>query len=99
MTYYFSFLPTKVFNVSVGAFRIEVESDENGPFDRIACAFVDEEDDANTMVEVVEEIASQYNSYCVGGRSRTNGRLYNFLFRYSYTKDTTPKPRRLRSAR
>ena len=95
MTYYFSFLPTKVFNVSVGAFRIEVESDETGPFNRIACAFVNEEDDANTMVEAVEEIASQYNSYCVGGRSRTNGKLYNFLFRYSYTKDATPKPRRL----
>ena len=95
MTYYFSFLPTKVFNVSVGALRIEVESDETGPFNRIACAFVDENDDANTMVETVEEIASQYNSYCVGGRSRTNGKIYNFLFRYSYTKEETPKPRRL----
>jgi hypothetical protein len=93
MTYYFSFLPTKVFNVSVGALRIEVESDDSGPFNRIACAFVNEEDDANSMVEAVEEIASQYNSYCVGGRSRTNGRIYNFLFKYSYTKDS--KPRRL----
>ena len=95
MTYYFSYLPTKVFNMSVGALRIEVESDETGPFNRIACAFVNEEDDANSMVEAVEEIASQYNSYCVGGRSRTNGKIYNFLFKYSYTNDATPKPRKL----
>ena len=72
-------MPTKVFNISVGAFRIEVESDETGPFNRIIFAFVNAEDDANIMIETLEDIVSQYISYCVGGRSRINGKIYNFI--------------------
>ena len=95
LTYYFSYLPSETFDVPVGAFRIELDSDDTGPFSGINCAFVNEEEDANSMVEAVEDVIAQYNSYCIGGKSRTNGRIYNYFFRYSYTKDSTPKPRRM----
>ena len=95
MSFYFSYLPTETFDVPVGAFRIELDQDASGEFSKAYCAFVDENDDANTMVEAVEDIISQFNSYCIGGKSRTNERIYNYFFKYSYTKETTPKPRRL----
>ena len=95
LTYYFSYMPSETFDVPVGAFRIELDSDDSGPFSGITCAFVDEDVDANGMVEAVEDVENTLNSYCVGGKSRTNGKLYNYFFRYSYTKDATPKPRRM----
>ena len=95
ITYYFSYLPTEIFDVPVGAFRIELDSDDTGPFSNINCAFVDSDADAASMVEAVEDVISASNSYCIGGKSRTNGKIYNFFFRYSYTKDSTPQPRRL----
>ena len=95
MTYYFSYLPPKTFDVPVGAFRIELDKDTTGSFSSVYCAFADENDDPNTMVEAVEDVILQVNSYCVGGRSKTNDRIYNYLFRYSYTKESPPKPRRL----
>ena len=95
LTYYFSYMPSETFDVPVGAFRIELDSDDSGPFSGITCAFVDEDVDANGMVEAVEDVENTLNSYCVGGKSRTNGKLYNYFFRYSYTKDSTPKPRRM----
>ena len=31
------------------------------------------------------------NPYCIGGKSITHGKLYNYLFRYDYTDDLKPK--------
>ena len=95
MTYYFSYLPSETFDVAVGAFRIELDQDTTGSLSTVYCAFADENDDANSQVEAVEEVILQINSYCVGGRSKTNDRIYNYFFRYSYTKENPPKPRRL----
>ena len=95
LTYYFSYLPSETFEVPVGAFRIELESDDSGPFSGISCAFVNEDEDAYSMIQAVEDVIAQYNSYCIGGRSSTNGKIYNYFFRYSYTKDETPKPRKM----
>ena len=93
LTYYFSYLPPTTFDVAVGTFRIELEEQTIGSLSTVYCAFADENDDANTQVEAVEDVIRQVNSFCVGGRSKINGRKYNYLFRYSYTKES--KPRRL----
>ena len=95
LVYYFSYLPTETFDVPVGAFRIELDTDTTGSLSGVSCAFVNEEDDASSMVEAVEDVVIKYNSYCTGGKSKTNGRIYNYMFKYSYTKDEIPKPRRL----
>ena len=91
MTYYFSYIPTEIFDVPVGAFRIELDSGSTGYFLGVDCAFVDEGEDAQTMVEAVEDIIIDENSYCIGGRSTTNERIYNYMFKYSYTKDNKPR--------
>ena len=95
MSYYFSYLPPTTFDVPVGAFRIELDQDTTGSLSTVYCAFADENDDANTMVEAVEDVILQINSYCVGGKSKTNDKIYNYFFKYSYTKENTPKPRKL----
>ena len=92
LTFYFSFLPS-VFDVPVGAFRIQLDSDSTGDFSKVSCAFVDDGEDATSMVEAVEQVISSYNSYCIGGKSKTNSKNYNYMVRYSYTKEN--KPRRL----
>ena len=92
LTYYFSFLPSEVFDVPFGAFNIELESVTSG-FSNVDCAFVDDGEDAISMVEAVEDIIESRNPYCIGGRSTINERLYRYIFKYSYTKDN--KPRRL----
>ena len=93
LTFYFSYLPANISEVPVGAFRIQLDSDSTGDFSRVSCAFVDEGEDATSMVEAVEDVISSSNSYCIGGKSKTNSKIYNYLVRYSYTKDK--KPRRL----
>ena len=93
LTYYFSFLPSTVFDVPVGAFNIELDADTINGFSSVDCAFVNDDEDAVSMVEAVEDIIESRNPYCIGGKSTTNEKVYRFFFKYSYTNDK--KPRRL----
>ena len=40
--------------------------------------FVDDGEDAMSMIEVVEDIIDSRNPYCRGGKSATNGKLYRY---------------------
>ena len=90
---YFSFKNPNVFDVPVGAFRIELDDTAEGGFNTVQCAWVDDGADAMSMVEAVEEVADSYNSYCLGGKNTINSRIFNYIFSYTYTSDN--KPRRL----
>ena len=93
LTYYFSYMPETTFDVAVGALSIELDNDAINGFSSVDCAFVDDGEDAFSMIEAIEDVIDSRNPYCIGGKSNTNGRIYNFIFRYSYT--TTNKPRKL----
>ena len=78
LTHYFSYLPPITFDVPVGAFNIELDSDINNGTLSVDCAFVDDGEDAMSMIEVVEDIIDSRNPYCRGGKSATNGKLYRY---------------------
>ena len=88
---YFSYMPTDKRDVPVGAFRIEFNSEYTKTLSRVSCAFVDEGESASGMIEAVEDIISVANPYCIGGKSVTNGKNYNYIFRFSYTSDNKPR--------
>ena len=90
---FFSFINKEVTDEIVGALRIELDDGAQGSFNTIQCAWVDDGADPMSMVEAIEEVADQYNSYCTGGKYKLKSNRYNYIFRYSYTKDN--KPRRL----
>ena len=92
LTYYFSYLPNTVFDVPVGSFNIELDADTINGFSSVDCAFVDDGEDAVSMVEAVEDIIDSKNPYCIGGKSTTNGKVYRYIFKYSYAPN---KPKRL----
>ena len=91
LTYYFSYLPTKVPDVPIGAFSIELDSASMNDFSSIDCAFVDANEEPMSMIEAVEAVIEDRNSYCLGKRSTVNPKRYNFIFRYEYTKEKEPK--------
>ena len=91
LIYYFSYLPTSTFDVPVGAFRVELDSNTVNGFSKVDCAFVEDGEDALSMIEAVEDVIESNNPYCIGGRSTTNEKIYNYIFRYEYTKDKKPK--------
>ena len=91
LTYYFSYLPTKILDVPFGAFSIEVDSASMNDFSSVDCAFVESSEDAMSMIEAVETVIEKSNSYCYGARSTVNTKRYNYIFRYEYTKDKQPK--------
>ena len=91
LTYYFSYLPTTTFDVPIGAFTVELDSETINGFSSVDCAFVDENEDAMSMVEAVEDIIESRNPYCIGGKSTINGKLYKYVFKYSYTSEQKPR--------
>ena len=91
LTYYFSYLPETTFDVPVGALTLELDNDAKNGFSNVDCAFVDENEDAFSMVEAIEDVIDSRNPYCIGGKSNTNGKIYNFIFKYSYTTDKKPR--------
>ena len=93
LVYYFSYLPETIKEVPIGAFNIELDSEPINGFSSIDCAFVDDGEDAMSMVEAVEDIIEARNPYCIGAQSTTNSKIFRYIFRYSYTSDN--KPRRL----
>ena len=90
-TFYYSFINPTVFDVPVGAFRIELDNDAEGSFSTVYCAWVDEDADAISMVDAVEEIIDVHKPYCIGGVNKQNDRIYNYIFRYTYTSDNKPR--------
>ena len=90
-TFYYSFINPTVFDVPVGAFRIELDNDAEGSFSTVYCAWVDEDADAISAVDAVEEIIDVHKPYCIGGVNKNNKLQYNYMFRYMYTSDNKPK--------
>ena len=88
---YFSFIPTEVKDVPVGAFRIMLDNESSKTLSSVSCAFVDENESPSGMIEAVEDIINVANPYCIGGKDTTNGKRYNYIFRYSYTNDKKPR--------
>ena len=92
LTYYYSYLPESTFDVPVGAFSIELDSDMENGFSKVDCGFFDQDEDIRNIIKGMETI----NTYCLGGKSVTDSKKYNYIVRYSYTTDTTSiKPRKL----
>ena len=88
---YFSYMPEDIRDVPVGAFRIEMNSQLEKSLGGVSCAFVNKDETASGMIEAVEDIISVANPYCIGGKSTTNSKYYNYIFRYSYTNDNQPR--------
>ena len=89
--YYFSYLPETNLEVPIGAFGIELEQGTKGDFINVYCAFVSKDADAMTMIEAVEEAAQKNTSYCLGSKRSSGDNRYNYIFKYEYEKDKTPK--------
>ena len=89
--YYFSYLPSKVLDVPIGSFGIELDSSATGAFTGVACTFVENDTNAMSMIEAVEEAIEQGTSYCIGSQSTVNSKRYNYIFKYENEADKTPK--------
>ena len=90
-SYYLSFTPSEILTVPIGAFSIEVEQSVIGSFTGVACTFVDNGRNAMSMIEAVEEAIEKDTSYCLGSQSSVNSRRYNYIFKYEYSDEHTPK--------
>ena len=91
MNYYFSYLPSDILSVPIGAFSIELDQTTSGAFTGVACTFVDKDIDAMSMIEAVETAIEDNTSYCIGSKSTVNSRRYNYIFKYEYKDKTIPK--------
>ena len=88
---YFSYMPNNTRDVPVGAFRIELNNEYQKSLSGVSCAFVDDGESPSGMIEAVEDVISTGNPYCIGGKSTTDGKKYNYIFRFSYTNDNNPR--------
>ena len=84
-------MPENILDVPLGAFSFELDSQTTGEFIGAYCAFVENDSDAMSMIEAVENAIDQQSSYCIGGVSGTNSKRYNYIFKYEYENDNTPK--------
>ena len=89
--YYFQFLPSEILKVPIGAFSIELDQSATGSFTGVSCTFVDNETDAMSMIEAVERAIEDNTSYCIGSQSTVNSKRYNYIFKYEYKNENTPK--------
>ena len=90
--YYFSYLPENKLDVPFGAFSIELDPESIGIFMGVYCTFVDADADPMTMVEEVGNIVfDEEKSSCIGAQSSLNALRYNYIFKYAYQEDGTPK--------
>ena len=90
-SYYLSYLPSEILDVPIGAFSLELESSATGAFIGVACTFVDNDTDAMSMIEAVETAIEEDSSYCIGSQSGVNPKKYNYIFKYEYEVEKTPK--------
>ena len=91
VAYYFSYLPSEVLEVPVGALGIELDQSASGSFTGVFCTFVDDDSDAMSMIEAVETAIEDDTSYCIGSQSSVNSKRYNYIFKYEYENENTPK--------
>ena len=87
-SFYFSYLPSDTLDVPIGAFSLETEEYSTKSFSQIGCTFVDNDTDAMSMIEAVEEAIQNGKSYCFGSQSNSNSKRYNYIFKYEYDKNT-----------
>ena len=92
-SFYYSFKNDDIFDVPMGVFRIELDSDAEGSFNMVQCAWVNDGEDAISMVEAVEDVIDSHDSYCYGGQDKVKPKVYNYIFKYTYTSDN--KARRM----
>ena len=90
-SYYFSYIPETAFDVPVGAFNLELGDKTTGQFSDVFCTFVSQDADAMTIIEEIETAIEEDKSYCIGSKSSVNEKIYNYIFKYEYEKDLTPK--------
>ena len=91
MSYYFTYKPTNVLKVPIGAFSIELDQSTTGSFTGVTLTFIDEDDDPLAMIEAVEDAFEEGTSYCIGSQSTVNSKRYNYIFKYEYKDEKTPK--------
>ena len=89
--FYFSYLPENTLEIPIGAFGIELDESSVGEFWGVYCTFVDRDADEITMIEEIESAIEEDKSYCTGGRSSLSDLRYNYIFKYEYESDGTPK--------
>ena len=89
--FYFSYLPENTLEVPIGAFGIELDESSVGEFWGVYCTFVDRDADEITMIEEIESAIEEDKSYCTGGISSLSNLRYNYIFKYEYESDGTPK--------
>ena len=90
-SYYFSYLPSKVLEVPIGAFSIEVDQSTSGSLTGVACTFVENDTDPMSMIEAVEAAIEEDKSFCIGSQSTVNSKRYNYIFKYEYEDGNIPK--------
>ena len=90
-SFYFTYLPSETLEVPVGAFSIEVDEFASGSFSTVACTFVDNDTDAMSMIEAVEDAIEEGTSYCIGSQSKFTSKRYNYIFKYKYEDKDKPK--------
>ena len=88
---YFSYIPEEVRDVPVGAFRIVFKDEITKSLTGVYCAFVAVNETQSGMIEAFEDPKVIGSPYCIGGKNINNGKIYNYLVRYSYTEDKQPK--------
>ena len=86
-SFYFTFQPDKLLEVPFGAMRIELDESATGSFTGLFCGFVENTTDPLTIIEEIEKMVDEGSSYCVGGKSSTNSKRYNYIFRYDQNKE------------
>jgi len=91
ISYYFSYLPTNILKIPFGAFGIELEQDATGSFTDVACTFVDADADSSSMIDAIEKTIEEGTSFCQGSQSTVNSKRYNYIFKYQYQDENTPK--------
>ena len=89
--YYFSYMPKDTLDVPIGSFSLILDAKATGSFSGVYCTFVDQDADAMTMIEEVEDSVQEGKSYCLGARSSLDSKRYNYIFKYEYEKNETPK--------
>ena len=95
MNYYFTYTPSNVLKVPIGAFSIELDQSATGSFTDVTLTFVDDEDPIS-IIEAVEDAFEEGTSYCIGSQSKTNSRRYNYIFKYEYRDERDEKtPKRM----
>ena len=89
--YYFSYMPSEILDVPIGAFSLEVDEDTKGSITDVICAFVENGSDTASMIEAIESVSENGNSYCIGSQNKINSKRYNYIFKYENKDKNIPK--------